>query len=88
MSRFDYQDPGTDSAYCDGLAPDDVELPEDFGTPDTDADALALRVVVMSLAVAIAEHEQLALGDSCLLVNLVDIINTTLAERRAEIRRR
>ena len=23
MSRYDYPDPGTDPAYCDGLSPDD-----------------------------------------------------------------
>ncbi len=25
-SRYDYPDPGTDPAYCDGLAPDDDTL--------------------------------------------------------------
>lgn len=28
MSRFDYRDPGTDPAYCDGLAPE-PDPPED-----------------------------------------------------------
>lgn len=27
MSRYDYRDPGTDPAYCDGLAPD-LDEPE------------------------------------------------------------
>lgn len=34
MSRYDYRDPGTDPAYCDGLrADDDTDVP-DFDQPD------------------------------------------------------
>lgn len=36
-SRYDYRDPGTDPAYCDGLAPDDSEAC-DVGDVGTDAE--------------------------------------------------
>ena len=40
-SRYDYRDPGTDAAYCDGLAPDpdDTPLPGDVPWPVTSAES-------------------------------------------------
>ncbi len=81
MSRYDYRDPGTDPAYCDGLqAEDDIDVPDfDEQDPPIDPAERAAHTVITALStLRAASAAATTFPEAARLVDLCAEIQTEL----------